>query len=207
MLKPLIRKLLAVPLILACRPDLTTSGGTDHPPPPGITPNSLAFEYSGRTVGAFAATGLPADPAAPSGSFVYAFRTAGGEVQLCAFAPTAGLFEGDYFLLNLGVSPSLGSRPLPPPIPVPTTTYQPGAFLRDVDSSRTFFRTGNHQIIAGQVSLSAVSPDHLEGTFHADLRHVVYDSLVYHITSGLFSATMIADHITVDSLRIPPICH
>jgi hypothetical protein len=127
------------------------------------TDGQLRFRYTGAVAGEFLAIGPAANALNSRLSFAAAFHSAAGELQLCAYQPTA---EGDgrFVLINVGRVIAPGTYSVPPGWAEGATSYQPGTFLFDVDASRT----GVGQIftfVQGTVTLETIASERLAGTF------------------------------------------
>ena len=129
----------------------------------------LAFSYAGELSGAFHAQGTR--PANDVGhvAFVAAFRTAAGELQVCAFQPTAG-GAGDLAVFNLGPVTYPGSYLLPPPPQPGALSYQPGFAAFGVDSERTGI-LHLFTLSGGSVEISTLSTTRVSGSLAAALKH------------------------------------
>jgi hypothetical protein len=136
--------------------------GTDADSP------QLAFSYSGERSGAFHAQGTR--PANDVGhvAFVVAFRTAAGELQVCAFQPT-GRAIGNLAVFNLGPVTYPGRYLLPPPAQPGALSYQQGFAAFGMDSARTgmddlFTLTG------GSIEIVTLTTARVTGSLAASLK-------------------------------------
>jgi hypothetical protein len=96
-------------------------------------------------------------------SFAVAFRSAAGEMQLCAYQhETQG--TGNFLLLNSGVINAPGRYSVPPD-PAPNASgYQPGTFLLGVDPSRSEVEHIS-TFVEGEVEVQELSATHVRGEF------------------------------------------
>jgi hypothetical protein len=149
------RILLSVGLLVITACDDTSA-------PAGETPG-VEFTYAGALRGHFHAVGPASDAFNPDRSFAVAFRSAAGELQLCAFQTGVnGL--GDFLLLNVGVVNAPGEYIVPPGWAPSATSYQPGTFLAGVDATRSsveHISTFTH----GVAQVEQLSTTHVRGSF------------------------------------------
>ena len=142
---------------------LVLSACGDSAAPPVDEPG-VAFSYAGTVRGEFRAAGPASDALDPGRSFAVAFRSGGGELQLCAYQARRGAASGDFLLLNAGTVTAPGSYAVPPGWAPLSPSYQPGTFLLEVDGART--SVGHiSPFLSGQVTVEGLEADHVRGTF------------------------------------------
>jgi len=129
----------------------------------------LTFSYSGERSGAFHAQGTRPTHDIGHVAFVTAFRTAVGELQVCAFRPTSG-GAGDLAVFNLGPVTYPGSYLLPPPAQPGALSYQQGFAGFGVDSARTGM-VDLFTLSGGSVEISTLSMTRVSGSLVASLKH------------------------------------
>jgi hypothetical protein len=137
--------------------------GTDADSP------QLAFSYSGERSGAFHAQGTRPANDVGHAAFVVAFRTAAGELQVCAFQPTGG-GAGNLAVFNLGPVTYPGSYLLPPPAQPGALSYQQGFAAFGVDSARTGI-DDLFALSAGSIEISTLTTTRASGSLVAGLKH------------------------------------
>jgi hypothetical protein len=121
------------------------------------------FGYAGGLSGHFRAVGPATAAGDPMRSFAVAFRSAAGEVQLCAYQHERQ-GTGNFLLLNNGVINGPGRYTVPPGWAPNASSYQPGTFLLGVDHSRS----GVEHIstfLEGEVEVQEISATHVRGEF------------------------------------------
>jgi hypothetical protein len=137
--------------------------GCDEASAPAELTSGISFNYTGALHGQFRAAGPATVALNPSRSFAVAFRSDGGELQLCAYQAIFG-GQGNFLLLNAGVTDTPGEYALPPE-PAPSGTgYQQGTFLVGVDSARTSIHKIS-PLTHGSLRLEEVNPTMARGTF------------------------------------------
>jgi hypothetical protein len=151
--------------------------GDDHP--------GVSFTYAGVLHGNFQAVGPASVALDPSRSFAVAFRSEGGELQLCAYQATIAGY-GNFLLLNAGAIEAPGEFSLPPaPVPV-GTGYQAGTFLVGVDSTRSSVRQIS-QFVQGSVKVDELSTTKVRGTFAVTTRLSKLTDGRFDVPIALFS--------------------
>jgi hypothetical protein len=100
---------------------------------------------------------------------VVAFRTAVGELQVCAFQPTSG-GAGDLAVFNLGPVTYPGSYFLPPPAQPGALSYQQGFAAFGLDSARTGI-VELFALAAGSLEISTLTTTRVSGSLVATLKH------------------------------------
>jgi hypothetical protein len=116
-------------------------------------------------------------------SFAVAFRSAAGEVQLCAYQHERQ-GTGNFFLLNGGVINAPGRYTVPPGWAPNALGYQTGTFLVGVDPSRTSVEQIS-TFIQGEVEVQELSATHVRGEFTVRTLHTT-------ISEGRFDVPMAA---------------
>lgn len=130
---------------------------------PSADSQNVDFGYAGALSGHFRAVGPATAIGDPTRSFAVAFRSAAGEVQLCAYQP-GRRGAGNFFLLNIGVINAPGRYTVPPTWAPNASSYQPGTFLLGVDSSHTSVEQIS-TFIQGEVEVQELSTTHVRGGF------------------------------------------
>jgi hypothetical protein len=123
----------------------------------------VEFNYAGTVSGRFRAVGPASQAHDPSRSFAVAFRSASGELQLCAYEAT-GRGSGNFLLLNAGAAVVAGEYGVPPGPASGARTYQPGTFLLGVDASRSGIEKIS-TFVEGHVHVDELSARRARGTF------------------------------------------
>jgi hypothetical protein len=129
----------------------------------------LAFSYSGERSGTFQAAGTRPANDAGHVAFVTAFRTAVGELQVCAFQPTGG-GRGNLAVFNLGPITYPGNYWLPPPAQPGALSYQQGFAAFGLDSART----GMDELFTlsgGSIEIATLTTTRVSGSLVASLKH------------------------------------
>lgn len=158
---------------------------------PSTDSQGVDFGYAGEVSGHFRAVGPATAVGDPMRSFAVAFRSADGEVQLCAYQP-GGQGTGNFFLLNTGVINAPGRYTVPPGWAPNASSYQPGTFLLGVDPSRTTVEQIS-TFFQGEVEVQELSATHVRGGFTVTTRLTT-------ITEGRFD-------VPVTTLeKLPVIC-
>ena len=159
---------------------LAFSGCSDSSAPTGGS-QGVSFRYAGSLSGLFRAVGPASRALDPARSFAVAFRSAAGELQLCAYQPGTG-GGGNFLLLNAGVAASPGEYPVPPEWAPMATGFQPGTFLVDVDAPRTSVAQIS-TFTRGVVKVDELTATNVRGTF-------TVTSLLATLTDGRFDVPM-----------------
>ena len=121
------------------------------------------FDYAGGLGGHFRAVGPATAAGDPMRSFAVAFRSAAGEVQLCAYQHERQ-GTGNFLLLNNGVINGPGRYTVPPGWAPNASSYQPGTFLVGVDHSRSEVEHIS-TFSEGEVEVHEISATHVRGEF------------------------------------------
>ena len=130
---------------------------------PSIDSQGVDFSYAGGLGGNFRAVGPATAAGDPMRSFAVAFRSAAGEVQLCAYQHERQ-GTGNFLLLNSGVINGPGRYAVPPGWAPNALSYQPGTFLLGVDHSRSGIEHIS-PFSEGEVEVQEISATHVRGEF------------------------------------------